>query len=47
MTDPKARGRVVQDAHRGERIRALEDHADAAPDVDGIDVGCIDVHSIE
>ena len=37
---------VVVDRHR-ERVRLLEDHPDAAAEVDGVDAGRVDVLAVE
>ena len=44
--DPRTPGDVVVDA-LGERVRLLKDHADAAPQDDGVDVGARDQVAVE
>src|SRR5438552_16333 len=45
--EARPEGDVVEDAHRREGVGLLEDHADAAPQVDGVDLAIIDVLSVE
>src|SRR5690625_4718507 len=39
--EPEAAGNVAVDAHRRKRVGFLEDHADAAPHLDGVDAGAV------
>ena len=44
---PQAGDDVVEDRHRRERVRFLEDHADSAPDGDDVDPRVVEVEPVE